>query len=81
MTERSSRRTALRIATLTVTALAAVQIVIWMLICLISTQWIAPWWAWSAVLPAAALFGVERLADRPRGAGSGPAGADGGEAW
>jgi hypothetical protein len=76
MTERSKWRAALRIATVTAAGLTAVQVVVWLLICLIGTQWVAPWWMWTA-LPAAVLFGVERLADRP----GRPAGADGGEAW
>jgi|tagenome__1003787_1003787.scaffolds.fasta_scaffold20232898_2 hypothetical protein len=80
MTESSNLRTALRIATVTAAGLTAVQVAVWLLICLIGTRWVTPWWVWTA-LPAAALFGVDRLAHRPGGAGRAPAGADGGKAW
>lgn len=80
MTERSNARVALRLAALVAAALTAVQIVIWLLICLISVRWTAPWWVWTA-FPAAGLFAAQHLADRSPGAGCGSTGADGGEAW
>jgi hypothetical protein len=41
--------------------LSAVNLVVWLMICLISGSWDDPWWLWSALVGALAVAGVCRV--------------------
>jgi hypothetical protein len=41
--------------------LSVVNLVVWLMICLISGGWDDPWWLWSALIGALAVAGVCRV--------------------
>jgi len=41
--------------------LSAVNLVVWLMICLISGGWDDPWWLWSVLIGALAVAGVRRV--------------------